>query len=306
MFDYRIQTFLKVCETLNYTKAAQQLHMTQPAVSQQIHYLEKKYQTELFKIQGKQVNLTPAGMILQHSAETFLNDEKQMMQQIQSTKAQSLPLYMGATVTIGEFVLTAPLSLLLQNNPELELHLTIANTSDLLYRLQNGSIHFALVEGFFKRDEFECLSFSTERFLPICHAGHTFQAVKSAGGSYRLEDLFRERLLLREQGSGTREILQKSLEFQNYRLDEFTHTVEINSMYTILQFLLEDCGISFLYEPAVKRQLRDGILKEIPVSDFHAVHDFTFIWNRGSIYAAQYRGICEQLKECRLQTGMMA
>ena len=76
MLDYRIHTFLKVCETLNYTLAAKQLHITQPAVSQHIHYLEQEYETILFAYSNKQLSLTRSGEILRKYLMTFTSHSR--------------------------------------------------------------------------------------------------------------------------------------------------------------------------------------------------------------------------------------
>ena len=82
MLDYRIHTFLKVCETLNYTLAAKQLHITQPAVSQHIHYLEQEYETTLFVYSNKQLSLTRSGEALRKYLMTMQNDEKNIKKEI--------------------------------------------------------------------------------------------------------------------------------------------------------------------------------------------------------------------------------
>ena len=81
MLDYRINTFLKVCETLNYTLAAKELHITQPAVSQHIHYLEEEYETTLFVYSNKQLSLTRSGEILRKYLMTMQNDEKNIIKE---------------------------------------------------------------------------------------------------------------------------------------------------------------------------------------------------------------------------------
>lgn len=284
MFDFRIVTFLTVCDTLNYTKAAEILSLTQPAVSQHIHYLEKEYGTRLFYKNGKQITITPAGEILRQTASSFINDEKIMEERLKLENNAGLPLRMGATVTIGEFLLIRPIAEYIRRHQERNVHLTIANTTDLIAKLHSGEIHFALVEGYFDTDNFDSMVFRTERFVPVCSVDHTFRKKPE-----RIEDLFSERLLLREEGSGTREILEKSMGVQGYSLSDFTGKMEVNSMYAIVQFLMENCGISFLYLSAVKKLIQEKKLKEIVLQDYSVHHDFTFIWNKGSIFGKEYR-----------------
>ena len=112
-----------------------------------------------------------------------------------------------------------------------------------------------------------------------------------------MEDLFGERLLLREQGSGTREVLERFLNSQNYSLDDFKQSMEVGSLQTIKEFTKSGCGITFLYEVAVREELENGELHKIVLKDFQVSHEFTFIWRRGSIYAERYREIFRRLSE---------
>ena len=133
--------------------------------------------------------------------------------------------------------------------------------------------------------------FRTEPFIPVCAAGHVF-----AGDPVQLRDLLEEHLLIREPGSGTRDILEKNLDIKNIRLSDFAHITEIGSMHVILQLLEKDAGITFLYRTAVEEGIREGVFRELELRDFQMEHDFAFIWNKGSIYADTYRKICRELQ----------
>ena len=104
-----------------------------------------------------------------------------------------------------------------------------------------------------------------------------------------MEDLFGERLLLREEGSGTREVLERFLESQNLGVEDFERTMEVGSLHTIKELTKAGCGITFLYEIAVREELEKGTLKRLCLDNFQISHEFTFIWRRGSIYASHYR-----------------
>ena len=100
----------------------------------------------------------------------------------------------------------------------------------------------------------------------------------------------------REQGSGTRDILEKNLEIRNIRLTDFAHITEIGSMHVILQLLEKNAGVTFLYRTAVEQGSRDGVIRELKLRDFQMEHDFAFIWNKDSIYGDEYRKICRELQ----------
>lgn len=290
MLDFRIATFLAVCETHNFTRAAAQLTITQPAVTQHIHYLENYYDAKLFQLVGKKVELTAAGKLLKAAASAWRNDEQRLTEQMHQSAEEPLPLQIGATITIGEFVLAKLLARFQRQHPRQRLAVTIANTAVLLHKIQQGEIQLALVEGYFPKKDYGHKLFRTEQFMPVAAAGHKFHHQPK-----ELKDVLAEHLVMREQGSGTREILERSLAAENYDIENFAGHTEVNSIYTILQLVKEDVGITFLYEAAVKKDLEERTLRKIPLKDFSVYHDFTFLWDKASIYAPQYARLCEEL-----------
>lgn len=290
MIDFRIETFLSVCNCMNFTKAAEQLHITQPAVSQHIRCLEQLYETKLFSYEGKKLYLTDAGKLLYTTASSVKNDEQFMKERMKLENPSAFPLIFGVTMTIGEYEIASPLASYLRRYPDTNVKIILANTTELLDRIRRGEIHFALVEGYFEKSGFDTLTYKNEPFIPVCAASHIFKKRPSC-----LEDLLSDRLLVREPGSGTRDILERNLAVRNIRISDFSHTVEVSNMHTIHELLKKDCGISFLYKTAVENELSDGRLQQIHLSDFSMSHDFTFLWSRHSVFADTYRRICTDL-----------
>lgn len=286
MLDFRMETFLTVCKTMNYTKAASQLNITQPGVSQHIRFLEQYYETPLFRYEGKKLSMTEAGELLRNAALTMVHDEKVLKNEMLQTKLQKERLIMGATLTVGEVIMPDVLKKYMREYPDTEIHMVVANTKELLTKLDEGEIDFALVEGVFKRKDYDFLHYTTERYAAICKTGYRFQKQVR-----RTEDLLEERLLLREPGSGTREILERYLESQNMSIQDFKRTAEISNLHTIKELVKSGCGITFLYETAVREELQRGELQKIKLPDFQITHDYTFIWRRGSIYAKTYKAL---------------
>lgn len=291
MIDYRLHTFLTVCKYMNYTKAAKELFITQPAVSQHIRYLEEYYNTHLFSYSGKVLTLSPAGHLLFEKASAMQNDGNILKESLHTINTGVTSYHFGVTTTIGEFVIARPLAKFLKLHPNINIQMTMANTEELLTGLRSGNYHFALIEGYFPREEFTSRIYSTEEFIPVCASSHVFSSTPS-----RMRDLLSEPLLLREPGSGTRNILEKALDISNISLSSFSHITEINSMYAIVQLLLEDCGISFLYKTAVLPYLQSGRLRIIPLEDFRLQHDFSFLWQKGTVFNKEYEEIFSHLK----------
>ena len=290
MLDFRTETFLTVCQTMNFTATARQLNITQPAVSQHIHFLEKQYHTSLFIYQNKQLFLTRSGEILRRHLLTMKNDEKAVMEELKNNITGIETLSIGVTMTIGEYAIVDKLAGFLIQHPEINIHLHYGNTLQLLKLLNSGQISMAIVEGNYPKEYYSHKKYSTEDYIAVCAASHHFMT----DHPYTMNDLVHERLLVREEGSGTRNILEQSLMTHGLHISDFIHYIEIENMHTIIGLLKRDCGISFLYKIAVEKELHSGILKEIPLDDFKMQHDFDIIWEKHSVYSDKYLSICEE------------
>lgn len=294
MLDFRTLTFLSVCNHMNFTKAAIELNLSQPAVSQHIRYLEDKYNCSLFIRNKKDIQLTPAGKLLFSSLKTIYQDEKKIYEQIRNLadgKTVRKNLSFGLTMTIGEYAITPAILRFVQENPETNFHIKYQNTETLLKCLDNGIIDFAVVEGHVSLDYYNVEKISSEEYIPVCSKDYKFSKPV-----HQLSDLLDERLIHREAGSGTLAMLINMLAMQNISLKDFSRSVEVNNMHMIVQLLKSSCGISFLYKSAVESELQTGELREIKLDDFKVVHDFSFIWNKNSIYSEEYAEIYDQLK----------
>lgn len=291
VLDFRIETFLCVCRHMNFTYAAEELHITQPAVSQHIRFLEDYYSAKLFERDGKKIKLTPSGEVLLNAMTVIRNDEAAIKENIISSAQSKKVLRLGVTLTIGEYVIAKPIAEYIKNHPYTDVVVKFANTAQLSSLILSGEIDIALVEGNFDKSAFDTCVYKTEKYIPVCSAHHHFSKPVSS-----LSDLLSECLIVRERGSGTRDILEKSLELRNIRISDFSGCVEADNIHLIVNLLKSDCGISFLYRAAVSEDTENGSLKEIKLKDFNIEHDFTFIWNRGSVFSKQYTDICQELK----------
>ena len=285
MLDFRMETFLTVCQFMNFTRASEKLNITQPAVSQHIHFLEKHYHAKLFRYEGRKLKLTGAGEILRNASLTMMHDELSMRSEMQRTEEET-ELRFGATRTVGDILMGKILDRYVRAYPDVRVRMLVENTQELLKCLNEGTIDFALVEGFFQKSEYDHQKYSDERYIAVAASDYPFQKEPEC-----IEDLFQERLLLREEGSGTREVLERYLDARNLSVADFRRVMEVGSLQTIRELTKAGCGITFLYETAVSEELRDGTLRQILPEAFHISHEFSFIWRKGSIYAGQYREI---------------
>ena len=289
MLDFRMETFLTVCQYMNFTRASEKLNITQPAVSQHIRFLEKHYNTKLFRYEGKKLRLTGAGEILRNASLTMMHDEISLQSAMEKSEEEE-EIRFGATRTVGDVLMGSILEKYLGKYPDADIHMIVDNTQELLRKLDGGAIDFALVEGFFQKNEYDHQKYSDENYIAVCAPDYTFNSDKITT-DVSVENLFHERLLVREEGSGTREVLERCLDAQNFSIHDFDKVMEVGSLQTIRELTKAGCGITFLYETAVQDELREGTLKRIPLKSFEISHEFNFIWRRGSIYADRYMEI---------------
>lgn len=291
MLDFRMDTFLVVCKYMNFTRAARHLHITQPAVSQHIHFIEKEYGIQLFSFQGKKMFLTTEGQKLLEAATTMKHDDMALRRMFMESRNGTRQLLFGVTLTIGECVIGKYLASYIRRYPGTKIRLSIANTEELLGKLDDGSIDFALVEGFFAKKDYDSRLFRKERYLGVCAPGF----LPDRTNAYTFEDLLPCTLITREKGSGTREMLERALAERGFQIRDFANVVEISNSNAIKMMAEGGGGIAFLYEAAVRRELSQGTLCQLNLEDFPRYHDFTFIWRKNSLFAEQYMELLDQM-----------
>ena len=239
MIDYRVDTFLTLCQLMNYRKTADALGITQPAVTQQIHYLERQYGCKLFTYKNSRLSKTPAAVTLEKYARAMRLQDQHLRDKLGSTVRE---LKIGATKTIGDYVLKEHIRRYLKQEDH-ALSLVVDNTEHLLKMLDGNQLDFAVIEGYFDRSLFDSQLFRKEPFVGICPANHHF-----AGREVTLAELFQETIIHREAGSGTRAILEQKLRGYNESLERFRRQICISSFPVILDLVKNGFGVSFVYE----------------------------------------------------------
>jgi len=273
MIDNRLQTFLTLCETGNYTKTAEKLNLTQPAVTQHIQYLENYYQVKLIAGKGKTFSLTEEGKALFDYARTLKANSERILPLLHRIKNQVRQLNFGATLTIGEYMISPILHQIFKEDEETQILMIVENTNILQKMLWEGKIDFALLEGHFNQSQFRSKLISDEIFVGVCSPQNDI-----ASEAVYLEELLDQNLILREPGSGTRDVLEQALYAKNLSINDFKRKIEIGSMNAIKELCHQNIGITFMYREAVKKELSAGYLVEIPLKNFNVSHPFNFVY----------------------------
>lgn len=269
MLDYRMNTFLTLCDTMNYHEAAEALHITQPAVTQHIQFLERAYGCRLFAYENRRLTRTEAGIALERYARAMRYNEDELRRQLCGVEEHELRI--GATKTIGDYVLLDALKRYLDVRGS-ALTLIVDNTERLLRLLDENRLDFAIVEGFFDKDNYASRLLRREPFVGICRRGHPF-----AGRQVGVQELLTETIIHREAGSGTRAILEQKLAACNESLSRFRGRICISSFKLILELVKQGYGVSFVYDVLAES---DPGLERFSVVGEEIVREFNLVWLR--------------------------
>lgn len=283
MLDFRHETFLELCKIGSYTKTAESLCLTQPAISQHIKFLEEMYGGKLFLYKGKQLTLTERGKRLYEYAITVSADSTHLKNQLTNEHVQAKNVSFGATLSIGEYVMPNIIAKLLSEYPETAIHMQVSNTQTLLKKLHDGEINFALLEGFFDKSDYEWELFSKEEFIAVCCPRSPL-----ADKEVRLKDVFGHRLLIREKGSGTRDIFEQILYEHSHTIECFKNICVLGNMNAIKELVMKDLGITFLYKAAAEKEISEGRMKQIKIHDFTIWRAFHFVYLKNSLHEKEY------------------
>ena len=240
MLDQRIDAFLTLCDCMNYRRAAEECHLSQPAVTQQIQSLERLYGCRLFSYENHRLKKTDEGLILEKYARAARTQERALREKLTDRKISTLRV--GATKTIGDYFLEDYICRYLQDERN-ALTLIVDNTEHLLHSLRENELDFAVIEGFFDKDSFDSILLRREPFVGICRKDRPF-----AGREVTISELLQETVIHREAGSGTRAILERELSGYNESLQRFQRHICISSFRLILDLVRKGYGISFVYK----------------------------------------------------------
>ena len=284
MIDFRVKTFIDLCETRNYTKTAKRLCITQPAVTQHIKHLESKYNIKLFEYMGKTLNLTKTGQEFLKNILKLKTLSLSIENNLKNSVSSNKPMSFGATRTIGEFVIPDIIKNYITLYPDSNLTVIVENTSLLLDMLNKGIIEFCFIEGHFNRAEYETHTISKEDFVVIASPDN--EIVKNK--NFKIEDLFSQNLIIRESGSGSRDIFEMWLYEKNFSYKNFKSILEIGNINLIKNLVKENFGISIMYKAAVLEEIENNELTIIDIKNMNLSHEFNFIFLKNSIFSEDY------------------
>jgi len=262
MADRRLQVFHTVARLLSFTKAAETLHMTQPAVTFQIRQLEEYFNTRLFDRTHNRISLTAAGQQVFQYADQILSLYSEMDSKVRElTGDVSGVLLIGASTTIAEYVLPSLLGEFKERCPDINIRLSVSNSVGVVHMVENNSVDVGIVESPISNKNLIVEVCWHDNLVVICPPDHELAGKSTVPINSMVEMPF----ICREEGSGTREFICDYLGQNSLNLDDLNLSMEMGSPEAVKSAVEAGLGISIVSKATVAKEIRLGTLKAIPL-----------------------------------------
>jgi len=280
MEDHKLKVFCTVAETKSFSKASEIIHLTQPAVSLQIQALEELYETKLFDRSSNMVSLTSAGEVLYRYAKEILAlyaaAEKNIGELTGLVKGS---ISVGASSTIGNYLLPSVVADFRRTHPKIKIHLFVGNTKRVIELLNSGNIDFGIVEGDVARQKLVVEKLLKDELVVIVPALHPWAKRKEVS----IYDVTKEPFILREEGSGTRQIIEKYFNKHGINPHDLKASMMLGSTVAIKEAVEIGMGISILSRWVARKESKHGSLKLLSIKEENLFREFSLISQKSAI-----------------------
>ena len=281
MLSFSHEVFFEVAKNLSFSKAAEVLYISQPAITKHIQSLEKSYKVSLFERKGHSVSLTTEGKILLEHVVKARDLQRQLEFDITRQKNLQLAkgsLTLGTSTTITLYVIPPVFSAFHQQYPNIELKLVNRNSENIIKALLDHEIDLAVAEGKNNLTSVKYQFFLTDEVIPVCSAKSNLVKKKTI----LPEDLKNIPVALRERGSGTLAAVTEALQKSKISIADIKHKIVLGGTEALKNFLLDDTCLGFLPLRSVARQLSNGELVRLNMPGVQIHRNFYFVQRRGS------------------------
>ena len=279
MSDFRLKVFRSVAKNLSFTKASQELFVSQPAITKHIQELEAAYQTRLFDRQGSRISLTESGNLLLEHCERILEDYKRLEYEMHLLHNEYTGgLKLGASTTVAQYVLPPPLlASFIGKFPQVSLSLLNGNSREIEAALQEHRIDLGFVEGVFRLPNIRYTTFLEDELVAVVRTGSKL----AVGEEITPDELFHLPLVLRERGSGTLDVFERALQQHNIKLSSLQVLMYLGSTESIKLFLEHTDCLGIVSVRSITRELYSGQLRVVEIKGMPMLRDFSFAQPQG-------------------------
>lgn len=295
MLAISYEVFFEVASHLSFSKAAEALFISQPAVSKQIKKLEAELSIGLFERKGSVIKLTAPGEALFGYLQKAKTIQKQIQSDVKIIRDQGAAkgeLKIGASTTISLYVMPKILSSFHRKFPDVKLLLINRNSENILKALIDQEIDIAVVEAHYEINAVHFSPFMQDEIIAVCSSHSPYGRREIS-----IDELKGIPIALRERGSGTQSVLKKKLEAHDLKMGELNIIARLGGTEALKNFLVEDNSIGFLSRLAVKKELQSGTLREVTIKSLSIERKFEFVMRKGEESAGLVKYFMKEAKQ---------
>ena len=274
---HQLQVFLKVTQFESITKAAEELHLTQPAVSIQLKNLQDQFEIPLTEVVGRKLFVTDFGKEIAIAAENIINEVNAINYKTMAHKGQLSGRLKISIVSTGKYIMPFFLTQFLREHEGVELILDVTNKSKVIDSLEQNSVDFSLVSVLPDHLRVEAIQLMENRLYLVGNSEQKFNK-----RAYNYDILNKLPLIYREEGSGTRNVMEKFIKQNNLPVKK---TIELTSNEAVKQAVIAGLGYSVMPLIGIKDELNNGSLQIIPVKHFPITSDWNLISLKGKNFS---------------------
>lgn len=295
MIDFTIKVFLTVARMNSFTKAAEVLNCSQPAVTHQIKNLESLLKTRLFNRDQNRIELTSAGKtFLRYSEQIHHLYQRAIAELHEMTNQMAGDIYLGAVSLMGKYLLPRILGDFRKQYPRVNLSMLVGNSKEMLGFLEKNMIELAIVSEPIPSKHVVAFPFYRDHLTVVVHPSHPW----SNKTAITVKELCREDFISREIGSGTREFFLRSLDLP-FKAEDLKTVMVLGSSEAVKMAVIGEMGFSILSRLAIRSEVELGLLKEVRLQGVKLVRDFFVVYKSDGHLSLASLKLREYLKSKR-------
>jgi DNA-binding transcriptional LysR family regulator len=286
----QLRIFLKVVQLQSVTKASEELHLTQPAVSIQLKNFQDQFEISLTEIVGRKIYVTDYGREIAEAAEEIINQVNAINYKTLAYNGQLFGKIKISIVSTGKYVMPYFLTDFLRLHSGVELQMDVTNKNKVVKSLQNNEVDFALVSILPDKMQVDKIDLMQNKLFFVGN-----NEVESSNKKKDLDTIFNERpLIFRENGSGTRQAMERYIEKHSLKIDK---KMELTSNEAVKQAILAGLGYSIMPLIGIRKEIQNNDLQIIPVKGMPIKTNWSLIWLKGKKHSPQALAYLEYLRK---------
>jgi DNA-binding transcriptional LysR family regulator len=286
----QLRIFLKVVQLQSVTKASEELHLTQPAVSIQLKNFQDQFEISLTEIVGRKIYVTDYGREIAEAAEEIINQVNAINYKTLAYNGQLFGKIKISIVSTGKYVMPYFLTDFLRLHSGVELEMDVTNKNKVVKSLQNNEVDFALVSILPDKMQVDKIDLMQNKLFFVGN-----NEVESSNKKKDLDTIFNERpLIFRENGSGTRQAMERYIEKHSLKIDK---KMELTSNEAVKQAILAGLGYSIMPLIGIRKEIQNNDLRIIPVKGMPIKTNWSLIWLKGKKHSPQALAYLEYLRK---------